>query len=237
MSQQEKPVSLTISAATSLKSVLEEIKLAYSKENPEVAVTINYGASGSLQQQIEQGAEVDLFISAAAKQMDALEESGRIITDTRKNLLSNRIVLILPKDLVTINDFKDLSDDSIKKIAMGEPKSVPVGQYGEEVLKNLDLYTAVLSKVVYAKDAKEVLTWVETGNADAGIVYETDAKVSNKVKIAAIAPIDSYSPIVYPVAVMKDTKHLDAAKAFLLYLYNPLTKPIFEKYGFIVTNE
>lgn len=233
MSGKEKPVSLTISAASSLKDAMEEIKLNFIKENPNVNVIFNYGASGSLQKQIEQGAEVDLFISAAAKQMDALEESGMIIEDTRKNLLGNRIVLVIPKDSVTVSDFKVLTDDKVKKIALGEPKSVPAGQYGEEVLKNLNLLDAVKPKVVYGKDVKEVLTWVETGNADAGIVYETDAKASDKVKIAAEALEDSHSPIVYTAAVMKDTKKIDEAKAFINYLYSPKAKLVFEKYGFI----
>lgn len=237
MTQKEESVSLTISAAASLKDVMDEIKQAYVKETPKVKVTFNYGASGSLQQQIEQGADVDLFISAAVKQMDDLEESGRLIQNTRRNLLSNRIVLIIPKDSVTVSDFKDLTNNKVKIIAMGEPKSVPVGQYGEEVLKNLNLINALIPKVVYAKDAKEVLTWVETGNADAGIVYETDAKASDKVKIAAIAPEDSYTPIVYPVAVMKDTKKLEVAKEFLIYLYSSDVKPVFEKYGFILIDE
>ena len=227
-----KPVSLTISAASSLKDSMEEIKQAYLKENPNVNVTYNFGASGSLQLQIEQGAEVDLFLSAAVRQMDALKDKELIMEDTRKNLLGNRIILVIPEDSVSITDFKDLAGDKVKKVALGEPKSVPAGQYGEEVLKKLDLLDVVKPKVVYGNNVKEVLTWVETGNADAGIVYETDAIASHKVKIAAIAPEGSYTPVVYPAAVLKDTKNMDAAKAFINYLYSPKAKPIFEKYGF-----
>ncbi len=232
-SGEEKTVSLTISVASSLKDVMEEIKLYFTKEHPTVNVIFNYGASGSLRQQIEQGAEVDLFISAAAKQMDSLQASGMIIEDTRKNLLGNRLVLVIPEASVTVNTLTDLADDKVKIIAMGEPSSVPVGQYAEEALLNLDLLEVVIPKVVYGKDAKEVLTWVETGNADAGILYETDAIASSQVTIAAIVPEDGYTPIVYPAAVIKNTKQLDAAKEFLNYLYSPKAKSVFEKYGFM----
>jgi molybdate transport system substrate-binding protein len=179
-----KPVTLTVSAASSLKDAMEEIKTAYAKEKPNVTITYNFGASGSLQQQIEQGAEADLFISAASKQMDALKDKGLIIEDTRRNLLGNRLTLVIPKDSSGVSDFKGLTGEKIKKIALGEPKSVPAGQYAEEVLTKLNLLDALKPKVVYGKDVKEVLFWVETGNADAGVVYETDAKASDKVKIA-----------------------------------------------------
>lgn len=231
--KEEKPVSLTISAAASLKDAMEEIKTAYTKEKPNVTITYNFGSSGSLQQQIEQGAEVDLFLSAAAKQMNALKDKGLIAEDTRKDLLGNRIVLVIPKDSAVITDFKDLAGDKVKKLALGEPKSVPVGQYGEEALKKMNLLDAVKLKVVYGRDVKEVLTWVETGNADAGIVYETDAKVSGKVKIAAAAPDGSYTPVVYPAAVIKASKNADSSKEFINYLYSSKAKPVFEKYGFV----
>jgi len=231
--KQSRNVSLTISAAASLKEVMEEIKTAYEKEKPNVKISYNFGPSGSLQQQIEQGAEVDLFLSAAVKQMDALKDKGLIVEDTRRDLLGNKIVLIVPEASHIVTDFKDLTGDKVGKVALGEPKSVPVGQYGEEALKKLNLIDAIKPKVVYGKDAKEVLTWVETENADAGIVYETDAKASDKVKIAAAAPEGSYTPVVYPAAVLKDTKNMDSAKAFINYLYSPKTKPVFEKYGFV----
>lgn len=230
--QTNKPVTLTISAAASLKDAMEEIKTAYAKEKPNVTLTLNFGASGSLQKQIEQGAEVDVFISSASKQMDALKDKGLINEDTRRNLLGNRLVLVTPKESSIVADFKDLTNEKIKKIALGEPKSAPAGQYAEEVFTKLNILDVLKPKVVYGKDVKEVLTWVETGNADAGVVYETDAKTSNKVKIAAIASEDSHKPIVYPSAVLKGSKNSDTAKDFINYLYSEKAKPIFEKYGF-----
>ncbi len=229
----EAPVSLTISSAASLKEAMDEIQAVYAEEKSHVTLTYNFGSSGSLQQQIEQGAEVDVFISAAAKQMDALQEKGLIAEETRKNLLDNKIVLIVPKDTEAVNDFNDLATDKVKTIALGETASVPVGQYSEEVLTNLNLMDRIKPKAVFGKDVKTVLTWVETGNADAGMVYETDAKVSDKVKVVAKAPEGSHKPVVYPAAVIKDSRNMDAAKDYLDFLCSDKAKSIFEKYGFV----
>lgn len=227
------PVELVVSAAASLKDSLGEIKTAYEEKNKNVKLTFSFGSSGALQQQIENGAAVDVFVSAATKQMDALKEKGLIIDETRKEFLQNEVVLIVPKDSDALTDFMDLTSDKIQHIGLGEPKGVPVGQYAEEVLTKLNILDKIKKKVVYGNDVKEVLTWVETGNTDAGIVYATDAKVSDKVKVVAAAPKDSHKPVYYPAAVIKDSKNIDAAKAFTQYLYSAEAKPIFEKYGFV----
>lgn len=226
------PVALTVSAAASLTDAMEEIKTAYSQEASNVTITYNFGSSGSLQQQIEQGAEVDVFLSAATKQMNALQEKGLIMEDTRKDFLENKIVLVVPEGSAAVSDFADLAKDEVKNIGLGEIKSVPVGQYAEEVLTKLNLLDSIKAKIVYGKDVKEVLTWVETGNADASIVYETDALVSGKVKVVAKAPEGSHQPVYYPAAVIKASKNAEAAKAFVNYLYSSEAKPVFEKYGF-----
>jgi molybdate transport system substrate-binding protein len=232
-SKETKTISLTVSAAASLKGSMEEIKQLYAKENPKVVINYNFGASGSLQQQIEQGADVDLFISAAVKQMNALQDKELIIDKTKKDLLGNKLVLVVPKDSqTTITDFKGLANDEFKKIALGEPKSVPAGQYAEEVLTKLNILESIKPKAVYGKDVKEVLTWVESGNADAGIVYETDAKSSDKVKKIAVAPAESHTPITYPAAIVKASKNADVAKGFLTFLSSDKAKVVFEKYGF-----
>ncbi len=228
-----KPVELLVSAAASLKDSLAEIKTAYEGKNNNVKLTFTFGASGALQQQIENGAQVDVFISAATKQMDALKDKGLLLDETRREFLQNEVVLIVPKDSTAVTDFKDLTSDKIKHIGLGEPKGVPVGQYAEEVLTKLQLLDKIKDKVVYGNDVKEVLTWVETGNADAGIVYSTDAKVSDKVKVAASAPKDSHKAVLYPAAVIKSSKNAEAAKAFTEFLYSNEAKPVFEKYGFI----
>ncbi|KPU46153.1 molybdate-binding periplasmic protein precursor [Oxobacter pfennigii] len=230
--QAAEPVNLTVSAAASLTDAMEEIKAAYINENPNVTIDYIFASSGSLQQQIENGAEVDVFLSAAVKQMDALKNKGLLIDETRKDFLENKVVLIVPKNSTSVTGFKDLTSEAVKQIGLGEPTSVPVGQYSEEILKNLNLLDSIKSKVVYGKDVREVLTWVETSNADAGMVYETDAKISDKVKIVAHAPEGSHVPVYYPAAVIKASKNVDAATDFVNFLYSEKAKPIFEKYGF-----
>jgi molybdate transport system substrate-binding protein len=224
--------NLTISAAISLKDSLEEIKTLYQKKDPKIQITYNFGSSGSLQQQIEQGAPVDIFISAANKQMDALESKNLLLAGTRRNLVTNQLVLIISKKEKNVNKFSDLTKPDINKIALGEPKSVPAGKYAEEVLKFYKVLDQIKSKIVYAKDVRQVLTYVETENVNAGLVYITDAKTSQKVRIAAIAPKESHSPIVYPLAILKESKNPAAAKAFDQFLKHNQSKTIFKKYGF-----
>ncbi|MEK6265324.1 MAG: molybdate ABC transporter substrate-binding protein [Clostridium sp.] len=227
-------VTLTISAAASLTEVMAEIKTLYKIEKPNVTLNYNIAGSGILQKQIEQGADVDLFFSAGTKQMVALKEKGLLIDDTNVNLVGNSVVLIVKSDsTLGISDFKDAADDKISKIALGQPKTVPVGQYSEEVFISLNILDKIKSKAVYAKDVKEVLTWVETGNVDAGVVYGTDAKTSSRVKVASIAGDDLYkTPVVYPAAVIKVSKNVEDTKTFLKFLSSDKAKDIFIKYGF-----
>ncbi|MBU3185139.1 molybdate ABC transporter substrate-binding protein [Clostridium estertheticum] len=230
----QKSVTLTISAAASLTEAMGEIKTLYKKEKPNVTINYNFGSSGILQQQIEQGANADLFFSAATKQMTELAKKGLLIDSTKVNLLGNTVVLITKSDsTLGIKDFKDLKNSNIKKIALGESKTVPVGQYSEEILTSLKILDKVKAKAVYGKDVKEVLSWVESGDADAGVVYGTDAKTSKKVKVVAVAGKKLYKkPVVYPVAVIKASKNIDDTKAFLKYLSSDKAKAVFVKYGF-----
>lgn len=227
---------LTISAAASLKDSLEAIKPLYIQENPEITLTYNFGSSGSLQQQIEQGAPVDIFVSAAAKQMDALEKKDLLLEGTRQDLLKNELVLIVAKDNSTVTKFQDLTNDSVQKIALGEPESVPAGKYAEEVLTSLNIADAVKSKAVYGKDVKQVLNYVATGNTDAGVVYKTDVQTSEAVKIVETASENTHAPIVYPIAVLKSSKHPEAAKALLEFLEGETATKTFEQYGFKEVN-
>jgi molybdate transport system substrate-binding protein len=223
---------LTISAAASLKDAIEAIEPIYTEENSTVKITYNFGSSGSLQQQIEQGAPVDIFISAAAKQMDALQQKSLLLNETRQDLLTNQIVLITSTDNAKIKSFKDLASNTIKKVALGEPKSVPAGEYAQETLNSLKMFAGVQPKIVYAKDVRQVLNYVATGNADAGFVYYSDAKISDRVKIIEIAPKDSHAPIVYPIAVLKDSKQPEAAKKLVEFLSSSQAEAVFKKYGF-----
>ncbi len=225
---------LTVSAAASLTDVLKEIGEVYEK-NTGTKINFNFGSSGSLQAQIEEGAPVDLFISAAQKQMKALEDEGLIISETKKNLLSNEIVLIAPKESQkVISGFEDCASEKVEKIAYGDPKTTPIGQYAEEVFKNLNILDKVSSKTVYGSDVRQVLSWVETGEVDCGLVFKTDALTTDKVKIICSAPEGYHEEISYPAAVIKSSKNPDAAKDFLAYLSGDEAKKIFEKYGFVV---
>ncbi len=227
------PVKLTIAAAASLKDAMTEIAPAYMLEAPDVSFSISYGASGSLQTQIEQGAPVDIFMSAGVKQMDALEKGNLLLADTRTDLLSNKLVLIAPSNSdKAIASFEDLATDRVGQVALGDPKSVPAGQYAEQVLESLNILDAVKAKTNYGTDVRQVLTWVESGDVDCGVVYATDAATSDKVKVVCEAPADIAPKITYPVAVISSSKLAAAAQDFLKYLKSPDAAAIFEKYGF-----
>ena len=229
------PVELHVAAAASLTDVMQEIAAAYEKAHPEVKVVFNFGSSGALQQAIENGGQTDLFFSAAQKQMNALEKDGLLAENTRKDLLVNELVLIVPADGgKPLQDFQQLTEAAVQHIALGEPKGVPVGQYAEEVFTHMGILESVKAKAVYGSDVRQVLSWVESGDADCGVVYATDAAVSKKVKVAAKAPAGSHKPIVYPAAVLKESKHMDNAKDFLSFVSNEDNKKIFAKYGFEV---
>ncbi|MGA8073204.1 MAG: molybdate ABC transporter substrate-binding protein [Candidatus Acidiferrales bacterium] len=232
----QKP-ELTVSAAISLKDALGEIQVLYRAEHPDTAIHLNLGASGTLQQQVEQGAPVDVFISASSGQMDALESEGLLIPETRKNLLRNELVLIVPNGETLVTNFADLTRPDVKHIAIGEPQTVPAGKYAQEVLTHLGSYKRLKAKLVLAKDVRQVLTYVATGNADAGIVYATDARTSSQVKIEAVAPEGSHSLIVYPAAVLKASKNVSGAKSFLDFLFGLKARAVFQKYGFIPAGE
>lgn len=224
-------VELTISAAASLQDSLNDIKASFEKAHPNVQINYNFGASGALQQQISQGAPVDLFFSAAEDKFNLLVQKGDIEKKNSINLVGNDLVLVVPKDNSKgINNFKDVS--RAENISVGTPESVPAGKYAQETFEALNIWNSLQGKVVYAKDVRQVLTYVETGNVDAGVVYKTDALTSKKVKIAATAEDNTHTPIIYPVGVVKETAHPKEAELFLEYLQNQTSIDIFKKYGF-----
>ena len=226
---------LLVSAAGSLQDVLKELKPLYQKEQKNVNISFNFGASGSLQQQIEQGAFVDIFISAAKKQVDALEKKDLLLPESRVIIAKNRLVLITPKNSSGVNSFYSLQDKKVKRIAIGEPRSVPAGQYAKQVLEQLKIWSNIKSKLVYGNNVRQVLAAVESGNADAGLVYATDAKISGQVKVVFVADEKFHSPIIYPLVIIRGSKNIDAAKKFSKFLVSNPSKTVFKKYGFIVT--
>ena len=223
---------IMVPAAVSLQGALTELAKAYQGNHPNVKLTFTYGASGVLQQQIEQGAPADLFISAGKSQMDALEKKNLLDKGTRVDLLSNELVLVTRKDNQTINGVQDLSKPEVKKIALGIPDSVPAGKYAQESLKSLQLWDTLQAKFVFAKDVAQVLNYVETGNVEAGLVYRSDAMLSNKVKVVYAVPDSAHRPIVYPAAVLAHSKNKEIAGDFLKYLESSEGKQVFARYGF-----
>ena len=225
------PTVLTVSAAASLTDAIQEIEAGYRQNHPGVEVRNNFGSSGTLARQIEDGAPVDVFFSAASKPMDELENRGLIAAGSRRNLLRNTLVLIAPRDS-KLSGFQQLGDASVRTIALGDPASVPAGQYGMQTLVSLHVLDKARGRLVLAKDVRQVLAYVATGNADAGIVYATDALTTSGVRTVAAAPEAAHDPIVYPAAAIASGHHAEAARAFVEYLGGPVARAVFEKRGF-----
>ena len=226
-------VQLTVSAAASLQDALAELKQSYEKDHPNVKVLINFGASGTLQKQIEQGAPTDLFISAGKKQMDELLQNGLIDDKWQRPLLKNDLVVIVPNNQVAEwTGLEPLGTEQVKRIAIGAPESVPAGSYAQEVLKKAKLWEPLADKFVLTKDVRQVLSYVETGNVDAGFVYRTDAITANKALIAYTVDSSMHKPIVYPMGIVKATSHPTEAQEWYQYLSGEEASHIFERYGF-----
>ena len=231
----EETVTLNISAAASLQEAMVELEEKFKEIEPNVKLEVNLGASGSLQQQIEEGAPCDVFISAGEKQMTALEDKDLLLEGTNKTLLTNDLVLVASEG-TEIKDLETLDTDDITKIAIGDPESVPAGKYAKEVLDNTKLYDKVENKLVLAKDVKEVLSWVQKGSADAGFVYLSDTVGAKGIKVALTTDEDTHSSISYPIAVLKASEKQDKAKAFENFLLSDDGQTILEKYGFKKAN-
>ncbi|GIP30177.1 molybdate ABC transporter substrate-binding protein [Paenibacillus sp. J23TS9] len=234
-SEPEELVNLTISAAASMTDALNEIEKSYEAAHPNIELSFNFGGSGALQKQIEQGAPADLFLSAATKNMKPLVEQNLIEEGKEKTLLKNELVAVVPADTkAAVASIEDLSKADVKKVAIGIPESVPAGNYAKEALTNSKLWEPLQSKMVQAKDVRQVLQYVETANADAGFVYKTDALTSSKVKIAFTVVPASYSAVEYPIGIVKATKHAKEAEDFYNYLQSQASLDVFTKYGFTV---
>ena len=225
---------ILVAAAASLKNAYEDKLIPMFEEaNPGVTVKGTYDSSGKLQTQIEEGLDADVFMSAAKKQMTALDEEGMIASDTITDLLENKIVLIVPAgNEKKLEKFEDI--ENADSIALGDPASVPAGQYSEEALTNLGIWDKIQDKVSFGTNVTEVLNQVAAASADAGIVYATDAaSMADKVDVVAEAPEGSLSKkVIYPVAVVKGTAHEEVAKEFVAFLQTDKAITVFEDYGF-----
>ncbi len=223
---------LTVSAAASLTDALKETALLYRRSCPNVNLHYNFASSGALQQQIENGAPVDVFISAAEKQMNALQQKNLLLSGTRRNLLINRMVLIVPANSSGIINLQSLKNGNVKRIAIGDPRSVPAGQYAEQILRKQGLWDSLKSKYVLATNVRQVLQFVESGNAQAGLVYITDAKTTSQVEVVQMIPANLNDPIVYPIAVIKTSNNTATARNFSQFLSGNAARKVFTRYGF-----
>ena len=234
--EETEPVNLLIAAAASLEySMEDELIPMFEEQNPGITVEGTYDSSGKLQTQIEEGLDADVFFSAATKQMDALAEEGLVEENSVKDLLENKIVLIVLKGQEgNYSKFEDIANAST--VALGDPASVPAGQYAQEALGNLGLWDAVSAKASFGTNVTEVLNWVAEGSADAGVVYATDAATKeDTVSVVAEAPADSLAePVIYPVGLVENSTKKDAAEKFMEFLSSDDAAAVFEKYGFTV---
>lgn len=229
--QDSQKVELTVSAAASMQNVLEELSKSFEKEFPTIDVAFNFGASGTLSQQISQGAPVDLFLSASIEKFNDLVDAGLIHKELHQHLIGNEIVLIVPKENdKNITSVEDLATKA-EQISIGIPEVVPAGKYAKEALVNMGLWDPIENKLVPAKDVRQVLTYVETKNVDAGIVYQTDAKISNQIQSINIDS-STHSAIIYPFGVIKSSNHVKEATIFYQFLSSKEALAIFEEYGF-----
>lgn len=231
--KREPAVELIVSAAASLGDALKEIQPGFEAEHRNVKVKLNLGSSGGLQQQIEQGAPADLFISAAPGPMESLVKKNLVAQSAVRTVATNHVVLIRGKAAEdVVKTWDDLRGDRVKKVAIGNPQHVPAGQYAQAVLEQLDLWAAVEKRLVLGEDVRQVLHYVESGEVQAGIVYRTDAATSRKVVILAEAPPGAHAPVIYPMAVLKESRHGAQAGAFAEYLRSARGREILAKYGF-----
>jgi molybdate transport system substrate-binding protein len=220
-------------AAASLTNALKAIAADYEKATGD-KVIFNFAASSLLDQQIKAGAPADIFFSADEAKMDDLAKQGLIAPDSRKDLLSNRLVIVVPGDsTITLTSAAQLADPKFQKIALGQPQSVPAGIYAKKYLEKIGIWDKIATRVIPLESVRAALAAVETGNVDAGIVYKTDAQISKKVKVAYEVPVSDGPAITYPAALVQGSKHADAAKKFLDYLSADTSTKTFEKYGFI----
>ncbi len=227
---------ILVAAAISLKDAFREIAQLYENRTG-TKVSFDFGASGVLQKQIEGGAPVDVFASADEKQMDALAARALIIAETRRDFARNTLVLAVPSHApVPIHSFQELENPNLTRVAIGNPKTVPAGQYARQLLENLNLWDALQPKLIFAENVRQVLDYVMRGEVDAGIVYASDVRMaSERVSVAARAPKGFHDPIRYPIAVIRETRHPEASRRFVDLVLSAEGQEILHKHGFLST--
>lgn len=224
---------LLVSAGVGLKDVFNRLAVEFEKIHTDCKIALNFAAAGQLRAQIESGAPVDILIVPSVADMDALAAKNLIIAETRSTLASTRLVLITNTTQNSqIVKIEDLTAPEVKRIALGNPASVPAGRYAKEALMFYQLYDALQSKLVLGENVRQVLDYVVRGEVEAGFVYLTDALTSNQVEVALILPDNTHTPIIFPGAIITSSQHIDLANAFLAFLQSKENREIFATYGF-----
>ena len=225
---------LIFSVAISMKEATEEVGRQFQRLHPGVTLRYNLGGSGGLQKQIEAGAPADLFLSAGQREMDQLERQGLIVAASRRVIATNLLAVIVPADArIDLRQPADLLRPAVQRIALGNPKTVPAGQYAEECLRALGLWDALRPRLVFAENVRQALEYVSRGEVDAGFVYATDAATrAGRVRTAFHPPLDSYPRIVYPAAVVAASAHRPLAQAFIDLLLGPEGRSVLARLGF-----
>jgi molybdate transport system substrate-binding protein len=231
----QQPIEIMVSAASSLKNVFEEIGRNFEVKQKGIKLYFNFAASGILKVQIENGAPIDVFASAAIREMDDLEKKSLIHPDTRFNFARNSLVVIQPSHTITqVSTVFDLLNPEVKKIAMGNPATVAAGLYTEQALQHYRIFNKIKEKIVYGESVRQVLDYVMRGEVDAGFVFHGDTMIKlNDIRVALSIPSESHKLILYPIAVIKGTKNKQYAKEFISYVLGKDGKSILRKYGFI----
>lgn len=225
--------TIVVSAAVSVENAFVKISKLYT-DRTETKVDFSFGASGNLEKQIEAGAPVDVYASAGEKEMDQLQAQSLIEPGTRADFAGNALVLVVPTgSKLKLDSFRQLAARQVKRIAMGNPKTVPAGFYARQALRNLHLWQKLKSRLIFSEDVRQALDYVMRGEVDAGIVYATDVGVAGgKVRQVAEAPAGTYGPIRYPIAAIKGSAHPEAAKQFIKLVLSPEGESILASYGF-----
>lgn len=223
---------LVVSAAASLTNVMRELGENFEKANPGVKITFNYGASGSLLQQLANGAPVDVFAPAGRKDMDKAEALGLLATASRRDFAANRLVLAVPADSrANLHSLADLSRPEVKRIGLGIPESVPAGLYAKQLLTGAGLWEQLAGKFIYGNSVRQVLDYLGRGEVDAGLVYGSDALLKrDSVKVVAELPVAG--GIIYPVARLKESQNPGEAGRFLDFLLSPKAQALLGRHGF-----
>jgi len=227
---------LLVAVAQSLQGQIESAVDLFHDTHPGVEVSWTYGGSGALAHQILAGAPIDVFVSASDREMDRVEQGGKVLSGTRQAFIRNGMVLVAAESVSseTLGGWQDLGKERIRRIAIGDPDTVPAGMYADQILDRLGLSAAVKPKLILGGNVRQVLDYVARGEADAGVVFTTDVESARTpVRVVAGAPADTHDPIRYPMAVMSESRYPELAREFLAVLASPETQTVLEREGFV----